>query len=40
MAATVQIAEIYPVAQAAGDSRDAAPITNPWVVAITVMLAT
>jgi DHA2 family multidrug resistance protein len=46
MAATAQIADSYSVAQVAaglpatGDSQAAGPVTNPWVVAISVMLAT
>jgi DHA2 family multidrug resistance protein len=40
MATAVQIAEESTVAQAAPEAQAAAPVTNPWVVAISVMLAT
>lgn len=40
MATTAQIDASYPVAMVAADAPTAQPLTNPWVVAISVMLAT
>jgi DHA2 family multidrug resistance protein len=40
MATTVQIAEVTSVAEAAAAPELAMPLSNPWVVAISVMLAT